>query len=293
LLITLEARELEANHRHAEIARMEVQSSIPEADYAIAGAKAGLDLAQVTFKRVSDLAAKKSVTTQEFDEAVSRLKAAQANYDVAKSRRDQIDSRLAQAEQEIRSAAIARDYSRIAAPFAGVVTAKQVDPGALATPGAPLMTLEQDGAYRLEASVDESKISSVRLGQSVEVILDALDRKLNARVSEIVPGVDASARAYIVKLDLPVVPQLRTGMFGRACFPLAAHNALTIPHNAVMERGQLQSVFVAENGTARTRLVTLGQRGRDTVVVLSGLTAGERVVAPVPPELTDGAVIQQ
>ncbi len=292
MLITVETRDLDANYRRAEIGRMEVQSSIPEADYAVAGVRAALDLAQVTFKRVDDLAGKKSVSTQELDEAKARLAVAQSNYDVARARRTQIDSRLAQAEQEIRSAAVARDYARIAAPFAGVVTAKTVDPGNLASPGAPLLTIERDGAYRLEASVDESRLSAVRLGQTVEVGLDALDRKVNARVSEIVPSVDSASRAYIVKLDLPALAQLRTGMFGRACFPLAARSLLTIPAAAVIERGQLVSVFVAENGTARMRLITLGQRSASGVEVLSGLTTGERVVTPAPAELQDGVAVE-
>jgi RND family efflux transporter MFP subunit len=153
------------------------------------------------------------------------------------------------------------------------------------------LTIEQEGAYRLEASVDESRIPSIHPGQTVEVALDALDRRLSARVSEIVPSIDSTSHAYIVKIDLPAMAQLRSGMFGRAGFPLAARKVLTIPGGAVMERGQLQSVVIAENGIARIRLVTLGQRARDAVEVLSGLNAGEKVVVPVPPDLQDGAPI--
>jgi multidrug efflux system membrane fusion protein len=292
LLIVIEARDLDAASRKAELGRSEVQTSIPEADYAMAGARANLELAQVTFKRVQDLASKKSLTTQEFDEASARVKAAQANYDMARSRRTQLDSRLAQAEQEIRTADIARDYTKIAAPFPGLVTVKSVEAGNLATPGAPLLTLEQDGAYRLEASVDESKVPAVRLGQVVEVALDAIARKVTARVSEIVPSVDAASRAYTVKLDLPAIPELRTGMFGRACFPQSARTLLTVASAAVVHRGQVQQVFVAENGAAHIRMVTLGQGERDSVEVLSGLSAGEKVVAPVPADLRDGSPLE-
>jgi RND family efflux transporter MFP subunit len=293
LLITLETRDLDAKYRSAEIARAEVQTNTPEADYAITGAKASLDLAQATFRRIEDLAAKKSVSTQEYDEASERLKAAQSAYDIAKSRRAQIDARLAQADQEIHSAGIARDYAKIAAPFAGVVTSKTVDPGNLATPGAPLLTIEQDGPYRLEASVEESRLSSVRSGQGVEVVLDALNRKLSGHVSEIVPAVDSKSHAYIVKIDLPGVAQLRSGMFGRVRFPLGPRDVLAIPHAAVIERGQLQSIFVAENGTAIMRLVTLGDREGDGVEVLSGLNPGELVIVPIPAGLHDGVAIRQ
>jgi RND family efflux transporter MFP subunit len=292
LLIALEARDLEAGYRRAELGRTEVQASIPEADYAISAAKANLDLAQVTCKRVEDLAAKKSVTTQELDEATARLKAAQSNYDMARPRRAQLDSRVAQAEQEMRSAAITRDYARIAAPFAGTVTAKMVDPGNLALPGAPLVTLEQDSAYRLEAAVDESKIVTIRTGTAVEAAIDALGRKLNGRVAEIVPSVDAASRSYLVRIDLPPTPQLRTGMFGRACFTGQARSVTTLPAAALVERGQLQSVFVAGNGVARTRIVTLGSRSGDAYEVLSGLSPGELIITPVPTSLRDGMEIR-
>jgi RND family efflux transporter MFP subunit len=292
VLVTLEVRDLEAAVRGAEAGRSEAQSAIPEAESAVAAAKASLDLAQATFKRMEDLFAKKSVSNQEFDEASARLKGAQANYEMARARRTQLDSKVAQAEQAVRSAAIMRDYASIAAPFPGIVTARSVEPGNLAIPGSPLLTIEQEGAYRLEASVDESRLPSVRTGQVVEVALEALDRKLNAHVSEIVPAVDAASRSYVVKIDLPAIPQLRSGIFGRAFFPLGSRKVVVVPAAALVERGQLQCVFVDEAGVARTRLVTIGQRGKDNVEVLSGVSAGERIITPVPAALQDGARLE-
>ena len=291
-LIKLDAQDLDANVRRAEAAEAEVRAGFPEADNVVAGAKANLDLAQSTFKRMDDLMARKSISNQEFDEASARLKQAQAAYDMARARRSQLDSKLAQAEEEIRAAGIMRDYTRIAAPFAGVVTAKSVEPGNLAAPGAPLLTIEKQGAYRLEASVDESKMPFVKSGQSVEVQLEALDRRLTARVSEIVPAVDAASRAYTVKIDLPSLENLRSGMFGRAWFPMGAHQVVTVPAAALVERGQLVSVFVVEDGCARNRLVTTGRRQANGVEVLSGLSEGEKVVSPIAAGLADGARVE-
>jgi RND family efflux transporter MFP subunit len=292
ILITLDARDLDVSLRRAEAGGAEVQSAIPELENATAAAKANLDLAQTTFKRMEELAAKKSISNQEMDEASARLKAAQANYDMVRSRRAQVDSKIAVMEQEVRAAGIMRDYARLVAPFSGIVITRSVEPGNLATPGAPLLTIEQDGLYRLEASVDESKLASVRIGQAVEVVIDASDRKLNARVSEIVPSVDAASRTYVVKVDLPAASQMRTGMFGRAIFPLGAQTVVAIPLAALTERGQLQSVFVVEEGVAHTRLVTTGRRTSAAAEVLSGLSPGERVVAPVPVGLQDGAKVE-
>jgi RND family efflux transporter MFP subunit len=292
ILITLDARDLEANFRRAEAGHAEAVSTLPEAENGIAAAKANYELAQATFRRIDDLASKKSVSNQEFDEATARLQAAKASYQMALAKREQLVSRVAQADEEQRAAGIMRDYSAITAPFAGVVTAKSVEPGNLATPGAPLLTIEREGGYRLEAEVDESKLAVVRAGQTVEVTVDALDRAVEARVSQVVPSVNAASRSYTVKIDLPALPQMRSGLFGKAVFSVGRRQALAIPLKALEENGQLQSVFVVANGEARTRLVTAGRRFHDVVEVLSGLTAGETVVVAPPASLTDGSCVE-
>jgi multidrug efflux system membrane fusion protein len=292
LLVVLESQDLDANVRRAEAAQSEVKNSIPEAESGIAGAKANLDLAAATFRRMEDLASKKSISDQEFDEASAHLKAAQAAYDMARAKRTQLDSKLTQVEQEIAAAKIMRGYTQIPAPFAGVVTAKSVELGNLAAPGAPLLTLERDGSYRLEAAVEESKLSLVKAGQITEVELEALGRRLSARVSEIVPAVDAASRAYLVKIDLPAVENLRSGMFGRARFQMGTRSIVAIPKAALVDRGQLQSVFVVEEAHAHTRLVTTGKRGLDSVELLSGLSEGEKVISPAPAGLVDGARVE-
>jgi len=291
LLIVLDARDLDAGSSRAEAATQEVRGAMPEADSAVAAAKANLDLAQVTFHRMDELYGKKSISDQEFDEASAKLKAAQASYDMARAKRVQLDSKLAQADQDLRAAQVSRSYAQIEAPFAGIVTAKSVDPGNLAVPGAALLTIERDG-YRLEASVEESKLAEIRTGEEAAVTLDGFDRTFDARVSEVVPTVDASSRAYVVKIDLPSTTGVRSGLFGRAVFRLGSRAVLAIPAAAVTERGQLQSVFVVEGAVARTRLITLGDRSGNQVAVLSGLAPGETVASPAPRDLTDGARVE-
>jgi multidrug efflux pump subunit AcrA (membrane-fusion protein) len=291
-LIILDARDLDANLRRAEAARAEIRSTFPEAESGVAEAKATLDLSQVTFNRMQDLHSKRSISNQEFDEASARLKAAQAAYDMARAKRVQLDSRLEQAEQEVRAAQVSHAYTEIAAPFAGVVTGKSVEPGALAIPGAPLLTIEREGTYRLEALVDETRLGAVRIGQTVTVKSDIPARVLSGRVSEIVPDVDAASRAGTVKIDLPSTPELRSGIFARALFGGGTRKAITVPAAAINERGQLQSVLVAENGFAHTRLVTLGAKTGSRVEVLSGLNVGDTVIVPIPQGLADGARVE-
>jgi RND family efflux transporter MFP subunit len=289
-VVILDSRDQEAAIRQAEAGREEVRSAIPEAESAMAAAKSQLDLAQVTFGRMQDLLNKRSVTQQEFDEAAARLKAAQASLDMARARRTQLDAKFAQTEQGVRTAGIQQTYTTVTAPFSGVILTKSIEPGTLVMPGASLFTMERDGSFRLEANVEESRLASVRVGQVVSVNLD--DRAVQGRVSEIVPAVDAASRTGTVKIDLPAIANLRSGLFGRANFGDGKHDTLTVPKAAVMERGQLQSVFVVENKFARQRLVTLGAGEGNAVAVLSGLNEGDTVISPIPVGLKDGTPVE-
>jgi RND family efflux transporter MFP subunit len=288
----LDAADLEANYRRADAGREEARSAIPEAENGVAAAKANLELARATFKRMSDLFASKSISNQEYDEAAARLKAAEAAYAMAESKRVQLTSKIVQADQGRSAAEIQRGYAQLRAPFAGVVTAKSVEPGNLATPGAPLLTIERDGAYRLEVPVEESRLALIRSGSKVTVMLDALGRTVDSTIGEVTPSVDAASRAYLVKIDLPLIPQLRSGIFGRARFVVGTRPVLSVPASAVMERGQVQSVYVVENGTARLRLITIGRKIADREEVLSGLNDREQVTSPIPVGLTDGAKVE-
>ncbi|HYL37740.1 MAG TPA: efflux RND transporter periplasmic adaptor subunit [Bryobacteraceae bacterium] len=292
LLVTIESRDLDAAVRQAQAAREETVSARGEADHAVASAQAGLELAQVTFRRMSDLFQKTSVSNQEYDESNARLKAAQAGYDMAVAKRAQVSAKIQQAAEAVSAAEVMRGYAEIRAPFAGTVIEKPVEPGAMAIPGTPLLTLEQHGALRLEVPVEESFLASIRVGQPVTVTLDSLDRTLDARVSEVGPLVDPASRAFLVKIDLPAIVNLRSGVYGRAKFSRGVRTAVVAPAAAVVEQGQLQSVMVVAEGTAHTRLVTLGQKQGDLVEILSGLTAGERVVSPRSSTLADGERVE-
>ncbi len=292
LLVVIEAKDLDAQRAQAQAAVHEARGALPEVASAVHAAQANLDLASKTFDRMKDLFEKKSVSNQEFDEASARLKVVRAGHEMAVARREQLQSKIRQAEEAQRAASVMLSYAEIKAPFAGTVTDKRVETGVLATPGMPLATIEETGVYRLETQVEESRIASMRVGQPVSVAFDSLDKTVAARVSEIVPAVDAASRAFLVKIDIPGIPALRSGLFGRARFPLGARQVLEIPTAALVDRGQVQSVYVVEGGRARNRLITTGARHENQVEVLSGLSASEMVVNPVPLTMTDGARVE-
>jgi RND family efflux transporter MFP subunit len=290
IVAVLDARDLEVAYRQAQASHDESKDAQVEADNAVAASKANLDLAHATFRRMQDLFDKRSISNQEYDEAVARMKTAQASYDMAVSKNTQIGSRIRQAEEGVRAAEVRRSYAEIRAPFAGTVTERRAEPGILATPGLPLLTVEQSGGYRLEVSAEESLGPLVRLGQRVDVAIESLDRNFEARVSEIVPAVDPGSRAFLVKIDLPPLKDLRSGLYGRARFVTASRQAVTVPADAVRRNGQIESVMVAENGIARMRLITTGETQGARVEVLTGLRAGEMVIPDG--SVSDGAHVE-
>lgn len=292
VLVVLDARDVDVALRQANSALAEARSAVPESDGAIATAAAQLELAETTLRRMRELLEKRSVSQQEYDEAAARVKVAQAGRNMAEARRRQLSEKIHQAEQAVEQAAVTRDYTEIKAPFAARVTARRAEPGTVASPGAPLLDIEQEGSYRLEVSVEESRLGTIRRGDTVAVALDALEHPLAGGVSEIVPAVDAASRAFLVKIDLPRQATLRGGLFGRARFPAGTRRAIAIPRNSVIAQGQVQSVMVADAGRARARLVTVGAANGDSVEVLSGLREGDKLVYPVPAGLRDGARVE-
>jgi RND family efflux transporter MFP subunit len=238
------------------------------------GADSDLALAESTLKRYQTLFEKKSVSPQEFDEVKARQQAALA-------RRDMTEAGQAQAQAALSQARTSLDYTRIRAPFEGVVTDKKADSGTLASPGMPIFTVEDVRRYRLEATVNENDLRYVRTGQQVSVAINALDNAgLNGRVVQVVPAADPASRTFLVKIELPTDTRLRSGLFGRAQFSRGERQALLIPRSAVVERGQLQGIYVLDqNKVASLRYITLGKPSGAEVEVLAGLQDGERLVA--------------
>ncbi len=289
IVATLNAPELDVSLRQAEVALDEARSGIPEADSAIASAEAQLNLARITFGRMQDLLEKRSVSQQEFDQAQAQVRVAESAKAMAEARRGQIDQKIRQAQEAIAAVNVQKTYLDVKAPFAGRVTSRRAEPGMLASPGMPLLEIEEDGDYRLEVAVPESHMRSVRLGQTAEVFMDIYgDAPVTGRVVEIVPEVDAATRSFIAKLLIPARPQLQTGLFGRAVFDIGSRQVLTVPSDAVHEQGQLRNVLVVEDGMARSRNVRLGETRDGAVEVLSGLEPDELVITPRPIGLNDG-----
>jgi multidrug efflux pump subunit AcrA (membrane-fusion protein) len=294
VLAVLDGREMDAHQDRAEalLTAAAQGQSAAEADKAAAGA--ALRLASATHARIAQLRDRKSATPQEFDEAEASLSAAQARASAASAAAAAAGANLAGARSAVEAARISAGYSRIAAPFAGTITERHIDEGAMTMPGTPVVTIEQDGGYQVEVRIDETRAARVDWAQAPRVALSSPESDENVfegRVVERALALD-SAHTIVVKVAVPGSNALRTGMFARVSFSGGTRRALSVPADAILQRGQLDAVFVVTDDKARYRVVEVGRQAGDFVEVRAGLAAGERVVRSVPASLVDGATVR-
>lgn len=229
-----------------------------------------------------------------FEQASSELKRYTYLLEAKVTTQADYEARLAQykvAEANLKEAETMLSYAKIIAPFDGVITRKIADVGDLAYPGKPILEMEDPQFLRFEANVPEALFDKVQSGAKYTVIIPALSIEIEGVVSEIAPVADPNTRTFLVKLDLPKIKGLRTGLFGRLKIPASQSAALRVPANAILVRGQMEIAFVVEGNVARLRLVKTGERVGDEIEVLSGVEEGEKIIISNLNKLYDGAPI--
>jgi RND family efflux transporter MFP subunit len=266
LLVTLDAAAEQAGLAQANAAWQAVAQQ-----QQIASTQAAL--AASTLQRYQLLRQEKSVSPQEFDEVQKRAQAAALQVRALKAQ-------SAEARAAMAGARAALGYMQLRAPFAGLITARMADPGTLATPGVPLLTVDRDGPLQVYATVDESLLAMVHLGMSLPVQIDATAAAgVTGKVAEILPAADPSSRSFLLKLDLPSNPAVHAGMYATVQLPSGEQSVILAPQSAIVRRGSLSYVYAIDaRGVAQLRYVTLGRAQGANVVVLSGLAAGEQLV---------------
>jgi RND family efflux transporter MFP subunit len=229
-------------------------------------------LASETFARYQMLDQRHSVTPHEFDQVRTGFEAAQAQHQAAAAQVQEAQSAAAQSRAN-------QSFTVITAPFAGVVTAKFVDAGAMAAPGTPLLRIEDARQHEVDIQVNESMLAKLRPGSLVQVITGSANPK-EARIREIVPSADPAAHTFMVKIALPASTGLYPGMTANVVVPTGQQSAITLRRSSIRERGQLDSVLALDGSSvAQIRYVNLGRLFGDRVEVTSGLNDGDRVLA--------------
>jgi RND family efflux transporter MFP subunit len=243
-----------------------------------------------------DLEAELARSVAELDNAKGHLERIKALYGTDAVSKEEMENatRTFKVSEANRRAVLAQlSYTLVRAPFDGVITEKKVEAGELASPGQTLLKMEDPSHLRLEATVAESDLKAIARGDRIRVVIDALPgQSLTGVVSQILPAGDPQTHTFTVKVDLPQTSGLKTGMFGRLHLDTGVRRTILLPAAAVIERGELTSVFVVDaDRIARLRWVRVGRRFNQQAEILSGINEGERVLADAA-RGADGAVVE-
>jgi RND family efflux transporter MFP subunit len=257
-----------------------------DASNRIEQAKAGLAAAESQFKnaeayynRIKKLHEEQSATEQHLDNALTQYEATKAGASVSRNQ-------LAEARNQL-------DYFNIKAPFGGFVTSRTVDVGDMGAPGAPLVTVEMQDSLKIVTTLSERDVGKVTAGQSV--LVEIGKTRSQARVESVVPAGDPSTRRFKVRLVMQNEDgTLVSGLFARVLFQTGADETISVPESAIVRRGQLTGLFVLDSEQkTRLRWVRLGRSSGERIEVLSGLAAGERVVAGKLRQMREGMSVQE
>jgi len=275
-------------------------AQLASAKAALAETEAQLKDADQEFQRITELAKQHIASQSDLDLAESNAKALQAH--LAQQKLDVVvaDRQVAMWQQQM-------DDMVIRAPFDGVITTKDAQPGEMISPVSAgggftrtgIGTIVDMSSLEIEIDVNESYINRVEPGQPVEAALDAYpDWKIPCKVIAIIPTADrdkstVKVRVGFDKLDPRILPDMSVKVAFHDYGGTAAGTRVIIPKNAVLSRDGRDVVFVVQHGRAERRAVTVTDTQGDDSVLSAGVAAGEKVVVGAPANLQDGAAVKE
>ena len=276
------------------------QAQSASAKAALAETEAQLKDADQEFQRTTELAKQHIASQSDLDLAESNAKSLQAH--LAQQKLDVIvaDRNVALWQQQM-------DDMVIRAPFDGVVTTKDAQPGEMISPVSAgggytrtgIGTVVDMGSLEVEIDVNESYINRVEPGQPVEATLDAYpDWKIPCKVIAIIPTADrekstVKVRVGFDQLDPRVLPDMSVKVAFRGVPGATAARAVMVPKSAVQNQDGRDEVFVVQGGRAERRAVTVSDTQGDDSVLSAGVSAGEKVVVDAPADLKDGMAVKE
>ncbi|MCX7548604.1 efflux RND transporter periplasmic adaptor subunit [Xanthomarina sp. F1114] len=260
----------------------DLQAKRAQVDAGITEATAAFNNAQKDYKRFESLFASNSASQKELDDITANFEMAKARLEAAKQMKNEVNAQFA--------------YSNITAPFAGVVTSKNVREGDMANPGQPLISVESPGNFEVMAMVPETEISQIKNGIEVTVLVKSINQTLKGKVTEVSSSAKNTGGQYLVKIALDKTDaNILSGMFVTVQFPIekkSTTNIVLIPTDAIITNGQLSGVYtVSQSNTALLRWLRLGRTYGNQVEVLSGLSADEAYIVSAEGKLFNGAKI--
>jgi RND family efflux transporter MFP subunit len=303
-LAILEVPELAAQLVGADAAARRASEEIGRAQGDLERAKSTHAAMHLAYKRLSDAAKTREglVAQQEIDDAQAKDLEAEAQVASAKSALSAAQQELEVAQANQKQVSALSDYTRIVAPFTGVVTNRYADTGALVAAGTssstqatPVVRLAQISVLRLVLPVPESIAAQIHLNDPVKVHVQALNQDIQGRVSRFADSLDLETRTMETEIDCENRDgRLIPGMYTETELSLRQEpNALTVPLEAVVRNGDDATVLaVNSQNTLDERHVKLGLEDNSRVEVLSGLSEGDRVVIGNRSQFRSGQKVQ-
>jgi len=277
VLLTIDDRDLRERVRAAE-------QAYNEAVHALESARNQQELADKTYERYRNLHDQKAVTTQELNNMAARSN--QARHGV-----EQAEAMVKRTEASWEEAKIFLGFSRVTSSIDGIVTRKMTDVGSMASPGVPLLQLEDRASRLVEAGFEERMLERVREEMEVKVRVPSNAEETTGRIVEVIPTVDPHTRTFLVKIAVPGL-QLRSGQYGTVRLESGSRELLLVPASAVVTRGQLTGVYrLGSDNLITYRLIRVGRRYGDMVQVLSGLTSGDAIITGNLDKAVDGGIL--
>lgn len=254
---------VEAGQMLVRLEAQELQARLNQARAALAAAEAQAGRAGADARRMQNLFDREAATRQMLDAALAASRATGAQ--------------VTEARAAVAAAESAAGETVLRAPFGGAVVRRLMDPGDMALPGQPVLTLQSEQALRVEAAVPESCARLLKEGQELAVRIGPATQP--ALIEEIAPAADPQTRTVLIKAALESRADTHPGVFAWLEQACGSHRVIAIPAGAVSRVGQLESVRVVVDGQPRLRHVRTGKTYPDSVEILSGLKAGDVVLA--------------
>jgi HlyD family secretion protein len=294
LLARLDDGELKMLVEVAEAARVAARASLERVKTDEARALAVVKLARLDHKRSSDLLTNQISSLADFDKAVAQLNVGEADVKRSQAAIVEAESEVVTAEKNLAYQKERLTYTQLRSPYDGLVVRRDRDPGGVVVPGGSLLQLISTNEIWIAAWVDETAMTGLATGQYARVVFRSEPAKsYPGEVARLGRETDRETREFLVDVRVRELPKTWTvGQRAEVFIETGRKSeALVIPQRVVQWREGKPGVFVNERGKARWRAVTLGLRGRETVEVTQGVSAGEQVVAPREarqPALSDG-----
>lgn len=272
----------------ATISNQDILAQRAQANAMITEAEAAFKNAEKDQERFTNLYQQQSATTKELDNVTLQYRSAQSRVEAAKQKRNEVNAMLR--------------YTSLTAPFSGIVTQKFADAGSMASPGMPILTIEQSGTYQVSATVPENSINQVYQGAEAAITIEAIGRTIKGSVSQISQSSQFSGGQYIIKVSIPGNEKkgLYAGMYANVSIPVKQvakvqtdDHIVTVPLSSIENRDQLTGLYtISSNHTALLRWVRLGKMYGDRVEVLSGLEKNEQFIVNADGKLYDGIAVK-